>query len=125
MEIGMWVTTELGLPEHESKFVDNHIDGSVLNMMKKEDLKKLGITSVGHRIKILDGLAAIRQAEQVNERNKILLSFTEHHYCPEIYPRKYTLSNTGIEMYVTPLVTRSTPHRVHHRPHITCSLSLH
>ena len=37
MEIGMWVTTELGLPEHESKFVDNHIDGSVLNMMKKEE----------------------------------------------------------------------------------------
>ena len=50
MEIGMWVTTELGLPEHESKFVDNHIDGSVLNMMTKTDLKKLGITSVCSRL---------------------------------------------------------------------------
>src|SRR5262249_29797477 len=41
------------------------IDETVLLTLTTEDLKELGVTSFGHRRKLLDGIAALRKDESV------------------------------------------------------------
>ena len=50
----------LGLEEYEAAFRQNHIDDSVLPSLTAEDLKDLGIGSIGHRRKLLDAIALLR-----------------------------------------------------------------
>jgi hypothetical protein len=40
---------ELRLEQYEPKFCANNIDGAVLRSLTAEDLRDLGIASVGHR----------------------------------------------------------------------------
>ena len=63
MDIAAWLKS-LGLQQYERAFRDNAIDGDVLPKLTAEDLKELGVAAVGHRRKLLDGIAALRaQAE--------------------------------------------------------------
>ena len=48
MEIGDWLRG-LGLSQHEAAFRENSIDLEVLRQLTSEDLKDLGVVSVGHR----------------------------------------------------------------------------
>ena len=50
---------EIGLEEHIEMFWDNEIQGSHLVDMTKDDLKELGITRLGHRMTITNGIAAL------------------------------------------------------------------
>jgi len=50
----------LGLEQYEAVFRDNAIDDSVLPNLTAEDLKELGVTALGHRRKLLDAIAALR-----------------------------------------------------------------
>ena len=59
MDVAQWLRN-LNLGEYEALFRDNHIDGSVLSALTNEDLKDLGIASVGHRHKLLEAIAALR-----------------------------------------------------------------
>jgi class 3 adenylate cyclase len=59
MDVAQWLRN-LNLGEYEAFFRDNHIDGSVLSALTNEDLKDLGIASVGHRRKLLEAIAALR-----------------------------------------------------------------
>jgi class 3 adenylate cyclase/predicted ATPase len=59
MDIADWLR-KLGLEQYESAFADNHIDGEVLPSLTTEDLKDLGIASVGHRRTLLDAIALLR-----------------------------------------------------------------
>jgi hypothetical protein len=47
-------------PRYEAAFRDNEIDETVLPSLTAEDLKELGVTSFGHRRKLLDAIAAFR-----------------------------------------------------------------
>ena len=58
MDIASWLTS-LGLGEYAPAFRDNHIDSEVLPSLRVEDLAALGITSVGHRRKLLNAIAAL------------------------------------------------------------------
>ena len=58
MDIASWLTS-LGLGEYAPAFRDNHIDSEVLPSLRVEDLAALGITSVGHRRKFLNAIAAL------------------------------------------------------------------
>jgi hypothetical protein len=40
-------------------FCDNDIDGEVLRQLTSEDLRELGVRSVGHRRRLLDAIAAL------------------------------------------------------------------
>ena len=64
MDIASWLTS-LGLGEYAPVFRDNHIDAEVLPSLRVEDLTALGITSVGHRRKLLNAIGALagRQRE--------------------------------------------------------------
>jgi class 3 adenylate cyclase/predicted ATPase len=57
--LGGWLR-RLGLEEYEAAFRENNIDETVLPSLTAEDLKELGVGSVGHRRKLLDAITALR-----------------------------------------------------------------
>jgi class 3 adenylate cyclase len=59
MDIGGWLRS-LGLEQYQGAFRDNDIDDTVLPNLTAEDLKDLGVATVGHRRKLLDAIAALR-----------------------------------------------------------------
>ena len=59
MDIVVWLRS-LGLGKYEAAFRENDIDETVLPGLTHETLKDLGVTSVGHRLKLLDAIAALR-----------------------------------------------------------------
>jgi SAM domain (Sterile alpha motif) len=59
MDIVVWLRS-LGLGKYEAIFRENDIDETVLPSLTAEDLKELGVVSLGHRRKLLDAIAAIR-----------------------------------------------------------------
>jgi len=60
MDIKNWLE-ELGLEQYGDAFITNDIDKVVLLDLNGDDLKELGITSLGHRKKILAAIAALKQ----------------------------------------------------------------
>jgi class 3 adenylate cyclase/predicted ATPase len=60
VDIAAWLHG-LGLQQYESVFRGNDIDDAVLASLTAEDLKDLGITSVGHRRRLLEAIAAFRE----------------------------------------------------------------
>jgi class 3 adenylate cyclase/predicted ATPase len=61
MDLGDWLRS-LGLSEYEPSFRDNQIDGEVLRNLTVDDLKELGVASVGHRRKLLSAIAELAGA---------------------------------------------------------------
>jgi SAM domain (Sterile alpha motif)/Adenylate and Guanylate cyclase catalytic domain len=59
MDLGDWLRS-LGLEEYETAFRQNHIDDAILPSLTAEDLKDLGIGSIGHRRKLIDAIALLR-----------------------------------------------------------------
>jgi SAM domain (Sterile alpha motif) len=52
MDIVVWLRS-LGLGKYEAAFRENEIDETVLPSLTHEILKELGVTAVGHRLKLL------------------------------------------------------------------------
>jgi predicted ATPase/class 3 adenylate cyclase len=59
MDVSSWLR-DLGLENYAQAFRDNDVDTEVLLRLTAEDLTALGITSVGHRRRLLDAIAALR-----------------------------------------------------------------
>jgi predicted ATPase/class 3 adenylate cyclase len=59
MDVVVWLRG-LGLGKYEAAFRENEIDETVLPSLTHEDLKELGVTALGHRVKLLDAIAALR-----------------------------------------------------------------
>src|SRR6476619_3479437 len=59
MDLGGWLRS-LGLERYEAAFRENEIDETVLPSLTHETLKELGVAAVGHRLKLLDAIAALR-----------------------------------------------------------------
>src|SRR5499427_2242817 len=62
MDLGGWLRS-LGLERYEGAFRENEIDETVLRSLTDEHLKQLGVTALGHRLKLLDAIAALRGDE--------------------------------------------------------------
>ncbi len=62
VDIGAWLEG-LGLAEYAQVFADNHIDADLVRTLSAEDLKELGVASLGHRKKLLDAIARLDGAE--------------------------------------------------------------
>jgi len=58
LDIGAWLRS-LGFEQYEPAFRDNHIDGEVLRRLTGEDLRELGVSSIGHRRRLLDAIATL------------------------------------------------------------------
>src|SRR6516162_6363336 len=59
MDVVVWLRG-LGLGKYDAAFRENEIDETVLPNLTGEDLKELGVTALGHRRKLLDAIAALR-----------------------------------------------------------------
>ena len=59
MDVAAWLRG-LGLAQYASAFRDNDVDGEVLPELTADDLIGLGVTSIGHRRKLLAAIAALR-----------------------------------------------------------------
>ena len=59
MDVVVWLRS-LGLERYEAAFRENVIDETVLLRLTDNNLKELGVTALGHRLKLLDGIAAMR-----------------------------------------------------------------
>src|ERR1700754_2989375 len=58
MDVAAWLHG-LGLEQYARLFRDNDIDGEILCGMTAEDLKELGISSFGHRRRLLNAITAL------------------------------------------------------------------
>jgi class 3 adenylate cyclase/tetratricopeptide (TPR) repeat protein len=61
MDVAAWLQ-DLGLERYVPAFRDNDIDAEVLRKLTAEDLISIGVTSVGHRRKLLDAVASLGMA---------------------------------------------------------------
>src|SRR5215469_13893555 len=61
MDIVAWLR-ELGLEQYAPAFAENHIRPELLPELTSDDLKELGVASVGHRREILAAIARSRAA---------------------------------------------------------------
>ena len=60
MDVVAWLR-RLGLEEYAHAFRDNHVDGEVLLQLTPDDLISIGVTSVGHRRRIMAAITDLRQ----------------------------------------------------------------
>jgi SAM domain (Sterile alpha motif) len=59
VDIAAWLT-ELDLECYAQAFLDNDVDSAVLLTLSAEDLRELGVSSLGHRRKLLEAIAQLR-----------------------------------------------------------------
>ena len=57
-DVTKWLE-KLGLGQYASDFADNHIDIQLLTRLTSDDLKELGVGSLGHRMTILSAIEAL------------------------------------------------------------------
>ncbi|MFZ5784301.1 MAG: adenylate/guanylate cyclase domain-containing protein [Pseudomonadota bacterium] len=62
MDVRGWLE-HLGLGQYAEAFVANHIDGPLLRDLDGDDLRELGVASLGHRKRLLDAIARLRDGE--------------------------------------------------------------
>jgi hypothetical protein len=60
MDVAAWLSG-LGLEQYTELFRENDIDGEILCGMTAEDLKELGISSFGHRRRLLNAITVLRR----------------------------------------------------------------
>ena len=58
MDVGSWLRS-LGLGQYEANFRDNKIDADVLPRLTDDDLKDIGVSALGDRLRLLDAIAAL------------------------------------------------------------------
>ena len=58
MDVASWLR-DLGLQNYVQAFCANDIDAEVLSRLTAEDLIALGVSSIGHRRKLLDAIALL------------------------------------------------------------------
>ena len=62
MTVSTWLHG-LGMGRYAEAFEANHVDANTLPMLTQADLVEIGVTSVGHRRRLLAAIAALGQAE--------------------------------------------------------------
>ena len=60
MDVAAWLQG-LGLERYAPAFRDNDVDAEVLMRLTAEDLRELGVASIGHRRRLLDAIAALTE----------------------------------------------------------------
>jgi class 3 adenylate cyclase len=58
MDVRAWLEG-VGLGQYAETFAANHIDGRILRTLTADDLRELGVASVGHRKRLLEAIAAL------------------------------------------------------------------
>jgi len=110
IDIADWLRG-LGLEEYAQLFRDNDIDGEILGGMNAEDLKELGISSFGHRRRLLNAITALGGAPATRDVAQSAMSVTSAPVSPPIIDaerRQLTVMFCDL-VGSTPLSTRFDP----------------
>src|SRR5689334_5605724 len=59
MDVGEWLKS-LGLEQYAAAFRENDVDAEVLPTLTAEELKDIGVSSIRHRRRLLEVIAALR-----------------------------------------------------------------
>jgi class 3 adenylate cyclase len=70
LDIDTWLHG-IGLGRYAELFRSNDIDGTLLRRLTGDDLTELGVTSLGHRKKLLEAIEALDVAPQVSSAKPI------------------------------------------------------
>ena len=62
MDVGEWLRG-LGLGQYEPNFRDNKISSDLLPRLTGDDIKEIGISALGDRLRLLDAIAALIRAK--------------------------------------------------------------
>ena len=88
IDVPAWLEA-LGFGHYAPAFADNHIDGDLLDGLTADDLKDLGVASLGHRKRLLEAIAARRgtvaspaaivapAADVAGERRQVTILFAD------------------------------------------------
>ena len=68
-EIGEWLE-KLGMSEYAQRFIENDIDTNVLGDLTDHDLQELGVSSLGHRRKILRAVAELADTASTKQKTE-------------------------------------------------------
>jgi len=60
MDVSAWLK-QLGLAEYTAAFEANHVDWATLKELTADDLRDMGVVSIGHRRRLLSAIAALGQ----------------------------------------------------------------
>ena len=63
-QIADWLE-KLGLGQYAQRFAENDIDFDILSDLTDQDLEKIGVTSLGHRRKLLRAIGNLKGVEQI------------------------------------------------------------
>lgn len=77
MDIVDWLQ-RLGLDQYLPLFRDNHITPDLLPALTADDLRDLGVNSVGHRRRLLDAIALLRDEDHPDKLAKVAQTIAEH-----------------------------------------------
>jgi class 3 adenylate cyclase len=86
-QVAEWLE-KLGLGQYAQRFVENDIDFALLAKLTDADLKELGVTSLGHRKRLLEAIAegaaalpsptrAVPKAPDIAERRQVTVMFSD------------------------------------------------
>ncbi|MGD9882754.1 MAG: adenylate/guanylate cyclase domain-containing protein [Reyranella sp.] len=81
MDVRAWLHG-LGLGQYAEAFEANHIDGAMLRGLTADDLRELGVTSLGHRKRLLEAAANLKTDEPeavaaTPERRQVAVLFAD------------------------------------------------
>src|ERR1700750_984134 len=65
MDVRAWLE-QLGLGRYAEAFADNDIDESTLQGLTPEDLRELGIGSLGHRKRLIEAISRLGSASELS-----------------------------------------------------------
>jgi hypothetical protein len=65
IDIAPWLRG-LGLEQYAAAFLTNDIDPEILPKLTADDLAGLGVTSIGHRRKLLEAIAMLRDGSAIS-----------------------------------------------------------
>jgi SAM domain (Sterile alpha motif) len=68
IDVAQWLHA-LGLGQYAGTFARNDVDGSILLELTAEDLIALGVSSVGHRRRLLSAIATLRDSPRAAASN--------------------------------------------------------
>ena len=71
-EISDWLET-LGLGQYAPRFAENDITFAILRDLTDQDLKELGVASLGHRRELLRAIAELHGVEKVRLNPRLRL----------------------------------------------------
>mmetsp|Transcript_17867 Transcript_17867/g.27063 ORF Transcript_17867/g.27063 Transcript_17867/m.27063 type:complete len:226 (-) Transcript_17867:226-903(-) len=94
-EFSRWDAKELaeylsdnGLEDYAECFISNNVDGEIAHRIDRDELKKMGVSKVGARLKILEVLGSLKRAKQQLDQEELLWEGKEVMYascCHQMY----------------------------------------